>query len=191
VLVLHACGLDPFFREFCDRLTTKGLVVLAPDLYHGATRPQFKKRTSSDLNSSERPLQKRSQSGRAPLLVLRHGPARDRPRRLFVGRPLALWLAEQTSIRVAATVVSTPHDMVITLPVRRHSVSSGETDDFVAASESRNSKRPQAAGKEAEFYTYPGTTHWFFENIARTRTIPRPQSWPGTGRSGFSKRYVR
>ena len=36
VLVLHSWwGLNPFFKQVCDRLAEQGFVALAPDLYHG------------------------------------------------------------------------------------------------------------------------------------------------------------
>ena len=38
VLVLHAWwGLNPFFKELCDRLARAGFVAFAPDLYQGRT----------------------------------------------------------------------------------------------------------------------------------------------------------
>src|SRR5262245_38063893 len=38
VLLLPAWwGLNPFFKQLCERLAGEGFVALAPDLYHGAT----------------------------------------------------------------------------------------------------------------------------------------------------------
>ena len=36
IIVLHAWwGLNPFFKSFCDRLTSEGFAAFAPDLNHG------------------------------------------------------------------------------------------------------------------------------------------------------------
>src|SRR4030066_927530 len=56
VLVLHAWwGLTDFFKSFCDRLAGEGFVVLAPDLYHGATTATIEqaKRLRSKVDRSQ------------------------------------------------------------------------------------------------------------------------------------------
>lgn len=36
ILVLHAWwGLNPFFKDLCNRFAREGFVAFAPDLYHG------------------------------------------------------------------------------------------------------------------------------------------------------------
>lgn len=57
VLVLHSWwGLNPFFREVCDRLASKGFVALAPDLYGGkvATTPAAARRLRASATRTRR-----------------------------------------------------------------------------------------------------------------------------------------
>jgi len=165
VLVLHAWwGLNAFMRRTCDRLAGEGLTVWAPDLYHGAVattiaeakklRPTLKGEVvQGEIASAGEGLQAACQ-GR-PIGLVGYS----------LGGYWALWWAQQ-SPAVAATVV-----FYATRGGDYHAGRSAfqfhlaERDDYVAASGVKKlQKALQAAGRETEFYTYPGTSHWFCED---------------------------
>ena len=167
VLVPHPWwGLTPSFRTLCDRLADEGFVVLAPDLYHGATAQTIEdaERLSSTLNP-DTVMHEIQQS----VAQLHTHPLVRKPMVGVMGFSLggwwALWLAQQTGSTVGAPVVfyATSGD--------DYGASSSafqfhwaESDDYEPASEvTRTKESLSAAGKVAEFFVYPGTTHWFFE----------------------------
>jgi len=168
VLVLPAWwGLNPFFRRLCDRLAQEGFVALAPDLYHGATaatieeamklRSKLKQETvSQGITRAAEHLHTISGVGGQAIGVVGFS----------LGGYYALWLAEQVAVQVAATVVFYgTRNSGYTGSQSAFQFHFAETDDYVAASGMKKlQKSLQAAGKEAEFYTYTGATHWFFEN---------------------------
>ena len=177
VLVLHAWwGLNQFCRGFCDRLAQEGFVALAPDLYHGATaatiaeakklRSKLKQETvAAEITQAAEHL--RAICGAGPASV---GGLTCWPEIGVVGFSLggywALWLADQKASPVAATVVfyCSRHGDYTAGP-SAFQFHLAETDDYVAASGVKKMQKSlQAAGKEAEFYTYAGTRHWFFES---------------------------
>jgi carboxymethylenebutenolidase len=177
VLVLHAWwGLNQFCRDFCDRLAQEGFVALAPDLYHGATattieeakklRAKLKQETvAKEITQTAEHL--RATCGVSPASA---GGLTCRPGIGVVGFSLggywALWLADQKASPVVATVVfyGSRHGDYTASP-SAFQFHLAETDDYVAASGVKKMQKSlQAAGKEAEFYTYAGTTHWFFES---------------------------
>lgn len=168
VLVLHAWwGLNPFFRGLCERLAQEGFYALAPDLYHGLTasnieeakklRAKLKQDTvSQEIIQAAEQLRTISSAGGKVIGVIGFS----------LGGYYALWLAEQMPVQVAATVVFYgTRNSGYTGSQSAFQFHLAETDDYVAVSGVKKlQKSLQAAGKEAEFYTYPGTTHWFFEN---------------------------
>ena len=168
ILVLHAWwGLNPFIRKFCDRLAKQGFVALAPDLYHGATASTIAE--AKKLRSTlKREIVVKEIAQAAEHLCAICG-AKNRAIGVVgfsLGGYWALWFAEQKASAVAVTVVfyaSRNGDY-------RHSPSAfqfhlAERDDYVAASGVKKLERQlSAASKDAEFYIYPGTAHWFFES---------------------------
>lgn len=185
VLVLHAWwGLTPFFKDLCDRLSVEGFTALAPDLYGGKTAttiPETEKLRSRLTQKSATEQVSRA----AAQLSQATGSQSIGLIGFSLGGYYALWLAEQASSPVAATVVF--------YGTRRGDYAAShsafqlhyaETDAYVSASGVKNLKKAlQQAGKEAEFYTYPATSHCFFESdrpeafnptaveLARKRTV--------------------
>ena len=168
VLVLHAWwGLNPFVRKFCDRLAKEGFVALAPDLYHGATASTIAE-AKKLRGTLKREIVAQEIAQAAEHLRAICG-AKNRAIGVVgfsLGGYWALWFAEQKASAVAVTVVfyaSRNGDY-------RHSPSAfqfhlAERDDYVAASGVKKLERQlSAASKDAEFYIYPGTAHWFFES---------------------------
>jgi carboxymethylenebutenolidase len=165
VLVLHAWwGLNPFMRRFCDRLAGEGLNVVAPDLYHGAvatTIPEAE-RLRSKLKGEV--VQQEVAAASEHLQTLCHGLPVG-----VVGFSLggywALWRA-QVSSGIAATVVfyaTRGGDYGASRSAFQFHLA--ERDDYVAASGVKKlGQALRAAGREATFYNYPGTTHWFCED---------------------------
>lgn len=168
VLVLHAWwGLNNFFKGLCDRLGQEGFIVLAPDLYHGATASTIAE--AEKLRSKLKRdivMQEITQAARE-LHELCETP---QPGIGLIGFSLggfwALWLAVQKATPAAATVVFYgTRNGEYTESQSAFQFHFAETDEYVSASGiKKQQKNLKAAGREAEYYTYPGTTHWFFEN---------------------------
>ena len=168
VLVLHAWwGLNPFIRGLCDRLASEGFVAHAPDLYHGATAASIeeakKLRSKLEQDVVAQEITQATEQLWASCGARRAGVGVVG---LSLGGYWALWLAEQKSTPVTAAVVfygTRNGDYVASQAAFQFHLA--ETDPYVAASGVKKlQKSLKGAGREAEFYTYAGTTHWFFEN---------------------------
>lgn len=173
VLVLHAWwGLNAFIKGFCDRLAQEGFIALAPDLFHGtvaATIEQAQEHIAAleqDAAALDRVTQEVTQAA-AQLQSTSGANAREiGVIGISFGGYWALWLAAQVSNPVAATVVfyaSRNGDYAPSHSAFQFHIA--ETDDYEPKSEiEKTQNRLRAAGKLAEFHSYPGTTHWFFES---------------------------
>jgi carboxymethylenebutenolidase len=168
VLVIHAWwGLNQFFKDLCNRLATEGFVALAPDLYHGKTavtieeakklRSKMKQETvAKEITQAAEQLHQICCNTGQGLGVLGFS----------LGGYWGLWLAEQESSLVTATVVfyGTRNGDYSTCQ-SAFQFHLAETDEYVAASGVKKlQKSLAAADKVAAFHTYPGTGHWFFES---------------------------
>jgi carboxymethylenebutenolidase len=168
VLVLHAWwGLTPFFKGFCDRLAGEGFTVLAPDLYHGETAATIEEATNlrdkldahiaaQEITQAVEVLQTACGSNKAGIGVVGFS----------LGGSWALWLAGQKASPVIATVVFYDAERGdYTQCQSAFQFHFAETDEYTPASEVQELQEClRAAGREVEYYTYPGTGHWFFEN---------------------------
>lgn len=177
ILVLHAWwGLTPFFRSCCDRLAQQGFVALAPDLYQGKTVSTVEdaERMADTLNAET--LMQEIQQGATQLRshALVHKTAIG-----VVGFSLGafwgLWLAQQPEAQVGATAafygLRNGDDYSASPSAFQFHLA--ESDEFEPTSEvNRQQESLEAAGKEAEFFIYPGTTHWFFEPDVPTAYNP-------------------
>lgn len=168
VLVLHAWwGLNAFFRDLCQRLASEGFVALAPDLYGGqvantiaeAERLRSAKRSEPAYKTLTRALgdlQRVEGVVGTGVAVLGFS----------MGAHWALWLAQQPELPIGAAVAY--------YGARSGAYASSraafqghyaEHDDYVSAGAvAKLRKTLAAAGRPAEFYTYPGTGHWFAES---------------------------
>ena len=173
VLVLHAWwGLTDFFTGFCDRLATAGFVAFAPDLYRGATastREQAEhlvskldqEAASRDIASAVRGLQShRAVKGKRLGVV-----------GLSLGAFWSLWLAQEFPGDLAAIVLfygtrEGNYDKTKLSKTKAAFLGHfAETDEFESTASVQDlEKLLRSIGKDATFHTYPGTTHWFFEN---------------------------
>jgi len=168
LIVLHAWwGLNNFIRSFCNRLAGEGFLVLAPDLYHGET--------ANTIEEAQKLRSKLSRKVVEAELIQAMALLQARPdlaRHSFggigfsLGAYWLLWLAEQLSVRLTASVLfygARNGDYS-----RSSSAFLGhfaEQDDYVsAASVKKLQKALVSSGKQVSFHTYPGTSHWFFES---------------------------
>ena len=168
VLVLHAWwGLNDFFKGLCDRLATDGFVAFAPDVYRGAT--------ASTRDGAENLMSKVDQTAaerdiRSGLRGLQSHPG-VRGKHLGVmgfsmGAFWSLWLAQTLPADVGTVVLfygtGDGNYSRIQAAFLGHFA---ETDEFESPAAVRDLEKVlRATGKDLTFYTYPGTTHWFFEN---------------------------
>ena len=168
VLVLHAWwGLTPFFRGFCDRLAAEGLVVLSPDLYHGATAATIEeaKRLRGRIKQ-ETAMQEIRQAAEYLLATSGGGAQGIGVVGFSLGGYYALWLAEQPAVPVMATAVFYGNrGGEYTASRSAFQLHLAETDPYVSTSGAKAMQKAlKKAGREAEFYLYPATSHWFFES---------------------------
>jgi len=171
VLVLHAWwGLNEFFKELCDRLATAGFVAFAPDLYRGATAStrDGAKALMSKLSEKEA-SEEIVRSVRA--LQIHPGVRGKRPGVIgfSLGAFWALWLAQELPADLAAVVLfygtrEGNYERGFADSMAAFLGHFAETDEFESpASVQELEKLLRTSGRDVTFYTYPGTSHWFFE----------------------------
>ncbi len=176
VVVLHAWwGLTEPFRQVCDRLAAAGFAALAPDLYRGKTTASVEEaevlasalnpeaeRVDADIRGAMRFLRQHRQHGAAP--------ATDRGMLGLIGFSLGGAYALDTSVtladEIAAVVIfyATYTGLDFGRARAAYLGHFAENDPFEPAESVEQLERElREAGRPAAFYTYPGTTHWFFE----------------------------
>lgn len=167
VLVLHAWwGLNDVFKDVCERLANEGCVALAPDLFEGKTA------TTIEEAKKLRAARKKEPSYQTILRAMKQLQNHETVRGSMIGvigfsmgAHWAWWLAAQPDLPIAATV--TFYGARASNFAQSQSsflCHFAETDDYVSASSiKRLEKNLKSAGKDYRFYTYPNTTHWFFE----------------------------
>ncbi len=174
VLVLHAWwGLTEPFRQVCDQLAAAGFVAFAPDLYHGKTANTIEEAEtlSGSLNGEAERVQ---HDLIGALQILRQNGATTPTDGhgtfgmigFSLGGAYALNMSVEFADEVAAVVTfyTTYPGLDYSHAKAMYLCHFAENDPYeptesVAAME----QELQKAGKTATFYTYPGTTHWFFE----------------------------
>ncbi len=174
VLVLHAWwGLTKPFQQVCDRLAAAGFVALAPDLYHGKTTVSVEEAEAlaGALNQDEEGVN--SDIAAAVQFLRQHGAinlSSGQGKLAIVGFSLGGAYALDTSITLAQEIAAVV-TFYASYPGLDYSGTNAaylchfaEDDPFEPAeSVAEMEQELQAAGKQAIFYTYPGTKHWFFE----------------------------
>jgi len=167
VLVLHAWwGLNDFFKSFADRLSSKGFLAFAPDLYDGPvaksvdeakalhSKVDNKRIEKIVLGSSEYLHSNPAVSGRKMGVV-----------GFSMGAALSLEISTLKPESVGAVVV-----FYGTYPIDFSKAQASYLGHFAPDDEWEPLSEVQAlegklreAGKETSFHFYPGTKHWFFE----------------------------
>jgi carboxymethylenebutenolidase len=194
VLVLHAWwGLNQFFKDLCNRLAGEGFFVLAPDLYHGksaATIAEAKK-LRSNLKQETIALEI-TQAADQLHQVCRNSGEGLGVMGFSLGGFWGLWLAEQRSNLVTATVVfygTRNGDYSACQSAFQFHLA--EKDPYESASAVKKlQKNLSAADKIAAFYTYPGTGHWFFESDQPEAYNPQAAQMAWNRSVEFLKLYI-
>lgn len=175
VIVLHAWwGLNDVFKQVCDRLAEAGFVALAPDLYHGKTTAAVEEAQalSASLNQDEERV---CGDIEGAVQVLRQhdatAPADSRGKLAFVGFSLGGAYALDRSVRlteeIAAVVTyyATYPGLDYSRAPAAYLCHFAEDDPFEPAEQVRQFEEElHTAGRQASFFTYPGTHHWFVED---------------------------
>lgn len=165
LLVLPAWwGLNDFFKDLCQRLAAAGFVALAPDLYHGqiAATVEEAKKLRSKMN--------RKGAGAEILAAAeRLHAVTTRPIGVVgfsLGAYLALGLAvERPDLIKAVTVFYGTRQIDYAPSQAAFQGHFAENDEWEPALSVKNlEKRLRKASRPAEFFTYAGTGHWFFES---------------------------
>ncbi|MEO8355373.1 MAG: dienelactone hydrolase family protein [Chloroflexota bacterium] len=167
VIVLHAWwGLNPFFKNLCDRLASEGFVAFAPDLNDGrvAQTVDEAKQIMSETESE------RQQAVAGALVGFRRGrpEVRKEPLALIGFSMGAAWSLEVASrhpqdIRKVVLFygVGDPDFSQIKSGILGHfsDVDEWEPMEGIRAMEAEM----RSAGLDPDFQIYPGRSHWFFE----------------------------
>jgi carboxymethylenebutenolidase len=168
VLVIHAWwGLNDFFKGVCDRLAQEGFVAVAPDLFEGqvattiadAKRLRAKPKREPTYKTLIRAIEK-----------LKTHPAVQGMTISVIGFSMgghwALWLSQRTELPIGATVTFYGARAGDYTSSRATFLGHfAEQDDWVSDAGLKKLKRSiETAGKVAEFFVYPETSHWFFES---------------------------
>jgi carboxymethylenebutenolidase len=169
VLVLHAWwGLNDFIRDFCERLAQEGYVALAPDLFSGkvAQTVQEAQRLTSQSNEEE---------GVPPMILAaveelsKYSAVTGKGLGVVgfsFGGYWALWLAAQKPEAVrAVTIFYSTGEGDFQKSRAAFLGHFAEADPFEPEDGVRElEKNLKNANRPTNFYSYPGTGHWFFES---------------------------
>lgn len=193
VAVIHSWwGLTPSVRAVCDRLAGRGYAAVAPDLYRGetATTPE----EAAALRSRRRPVP----MWREIVASVEHCREASGTRAVgligfSMGGHWALWLASRARAEVpmvSATVVFyATRACDFTASRSAFQVHLAETDPFVSAAGVARLRR-SLAGREAQFHTYPGTGHWFFDPDTAQAFEPTAAALAWERMEGFLDRHL-
>jgi carboxymethylenebutenolidase len=170
VLLLHAWwGLNDFFKELADRLAAEGFVVLAPDLYDGkiASTIEDAERLGSALDANAKEAIG-SVTAAADYLLGHPGSRGSRIGAIgfSLGSAYAIWLSTLKP-ELAAVVLFYgvwPEESFARETGAAFLGHFAEHDPYESHENVRLFEAQlRSAGKQATFFDYPGTGHWFFE----------------------------
>ena len=167
-LVLHAWwGLNPFFRDLCQRLAQNGFVAFAPDLYHGKTASTIDE--AKGLRSKLNQQKAFAEIIRAAETLSAHEALTNKSIAVIgfsLGARFALELSVAKPEFIRTVVAFYGASRLDYAPSQAAYLGHfAETDPWLAASGVKKlEKSLRAAGRPATLHTYPGTGHWFFES---------------------------
>ena len=180
VVVLHAWwGLTEPFQQVCDRLAKAGFVALAPDLYQGKTTASVEEaetlaralngeeeRVRADIRGAVEFLRQQGSQGQHAATNPAGGGDKVGVVGFSMGGAYALDTSVELAEEIAAVVIfyATYTGLDFGRAQAAYLGHFAEQDPFEPAeSVAELEQELKSAGKQATFYTYPGTTHWFFE----------------------------
>lgn len=180
VIVLHAWwGLTEPFRQACDRLAEAGFVALAPDLYRGKTTAQIEEaealagaldqeveRARGDIAGAAQFLRQHAATSAPDATSAADGRGALGVVGFSLGGAYALGASVRLAEEIAAVVIfyATYTGLDFGRAQAAYLGHFAANDPFEPPeSVAQLEQELQAAGKQTNFYTYPGTTHWFFE----------------------------
>ena len=175
VLLLHAWwGLTPFFKQLADRLAGEGFTVLATDLYAGRTADTIEGATELMQQVND---QEGIQHVTAGLDYLLTHPAVQGETigalGFSMGGAYATWLSTLRPEIRALVLFYGGFDFYGDLEQEEFAKQTrvdflghlAEHDEYESLDVARELEAAlKAEGKEANFFVYPGTGHWFFED---------------------------
>ena len=172
VLVLHAWwGLTEPFRQVCDRLAEAGFVALAPDLYHGKTTANIEE-AEALVKALDDEQASGDIAGAVQILRQHHATqlADGRGKFAVIGFSLGGAFALNLSIDLAQEIAAVVTFYASYSGLDYSSAQAAYLCHFAAddpfeptEAVAEMEQALQAAGRPVTTYTYPGTTHWFFE----------------------------
>jgi carboxymethylenebutenolidase len=178
VILLHAWwGLTDFFIAQADRLAGEGFVVLAPDVYHGATANTVKE--AEALNETLQIDTVTAQLDEAVEFLKTH-PAVTSTQPGVVGFSLGAYLGlhmanrRPDEIGAMAAFYGTYDGGELSAMRAAFLGHFAETDPYAPREDVEALEQTLTSmNLEATFHIYPGTGHWFFE---ADRTAYHPES---------------
>ncbi len=168
IIVLHAWwGLNPIFKNLCDQLAAEGFAAFAPDLN---SRKIAKTIDEAKQVMSELDGQRKYDIVRAAPDFLQNQPeVRKEPFSIIgfsMGAAWALVLAGERPEEIRKIVMfygaGEAEYAKLKADVLGHFAEKDEWEDERYINAMHDDM--QAAGLKADFYVYPNTSHWFFEN---------------------------
>jgi carboxymethylenebutenolidase len=170
IVIQEWWGLVPHITDICDRFAAEGFVALAPDLYHGGktSEPDEAMKLMMAMNIEQAA---KDMSGAVGYLVGLDAAAGAKIgcTGFCMGGGLALVLASKRP-EIGACVPFygvVPGGAALDASKIQAAVQGhyAENDQFVPPAAARQLESElKAAGKEAEFFIYPGTGHGFFND---------------------------
>lgn len=169
IIVLHAWwGLNPFFQRLCDRLAQAGFVALAPDLNNGQVATSIEE-AKELMETRDWDLVRIASTSAVDQIHRQPGLLSPGPLGVIgfsMGAAWSVVLSEARPADIAAAVLfygTAKADFSQTQAAYLGHFA--EQDEWAPQDGIRSMQSEmQAAGREASFYTYPGTGHWFFED---------------------------
>ena len=168
VLVLHAWwGLNPIFKQLCDKLAAEGFAAFAPDVNDG--------RVAKTIDEAKQTMEKLDGQRKYDVVTsapdfLRNQPGvRNEPFAVIgfsMGAAWALVLGEERPQDIQKVVMfygaGEADYSKLKADIIGHFAEKDEWEDekYIRAME----EDMKAAGLKVQFNTYPNTSHWFFEN---------------------------